>query len=124
MDCESVGKRIRKYRRARKLTQEQLAELCDLSSNFISIIECGKKRPSLDTFVKIANALEVSADMLLEDELEYCSYGTHLAAEIQPLSKEGRRLVHDVAERAVQFAKEMEPQRNIANTKNILVKRR
>ena len=108
MNYESVGERIKKYRQERELTQERLAELCDRSTNFISIIERGKKRPSLDTFAKIANALNVSADMLLKDELEYCSCGTLLAAEIQSLSKEGRRFVHDVAERAAQFVKEVE----------------
>ena len=119
MNYESVGERIKKYRQERELTQERLAELCDLSTNFISIIECGKKRPSLDTFAKIANALNVSADMLLEDELEDYSYGTPLAAETQSPSKEGRRFVHDLAERAAQFVKEVEGNRGIDYSKNL-----
>ena len=67
--------------------------MCDLSVNFISLVECGKKRPSLDTFAKVANVLKVSSDMLLGDEIEYCSCGTPLAAEIQSLSIEGRKFV-------------------------------
>lgn len=111
MNYESVGERIKKYRQERELTQERLAELCDRSTNFISIIERGKKRPSLDTFAKIANALNVSADMLLKDELEYCSYGTPLAAEMELLPEEWRRFVRNVTTCAVQFVKEVEGNR-------------
>lgn len=107
MNCGSVGKKIRKYRKKQNLTQEQFAELCELSTNFIGIIERGEKRPSLDTFVKIANALDVSADMLLEDELQRLAEGSPFAAEIRTLSEEGRRFVRNITECAVAFAKEM-----------------
>lgn len=108
MNYGSVGQRIKKYRREQGLTQQTLAEMCDLSVNFISTVECGKKMPSLDTFLKIAKALEVSADMLLEDERKHCFDGTPLAAEMELLSEEGRRFVCDAAERAIEFVKEVE----------------
>ena len=37
----------------------------------ISFIETGRNAPSINTFVKIANALKVSADVLLADVLDY-----------------------------------------------------
>lgn len=67
MDSKAVGLRIKKKREERNLTQEDLADLVDLSSTHVSVIERGLKIPKLDTFVAIANALEVSADELLFD---------------------------------------------------------
>ena len=107
MNRELVGERIRKYRKERRLTQERCAERCDLSTNFIGIIERGEKRPSLDTFINIANALDVSADMLLEDELNHLPDEMPFAAEIQSLPEEGRRFVRNVTTCAVQFVKEV-----------------
>ena len=49
------------------MTQEQLAEIIDISPTHLSVIERGVKTPKLDTFVRIANALGVSTDALLQD---------------------------------------------------------
>ena len=57
-----------KYRIARRLTQENLAEKVDLSVSYISEIENGKKRPSLKTLEKIAAALEVSLVSLMGED--------------------------------------------------------
>ena len=67
MDLKAVGLRIKTAREAKGLTQENLAALVDLSSTHISVIERGTKTVRLDTFVAIANALDVSADTLLVD---------------------------------------------------------
>ena len=47
------------------MTQEQLAEAACLSVPYISHIERGVKRPSLETLVRVAGALHVTADCLL-----------------------------------------------------------
>jgi DNA-binding XRE family transcriptional regulator len=60
------GKRVRYLRRDRDMTQEQLAELTDLSVNSISQIETGQSSPSLETIVKIAKALEVDVGELFK----------------------------------------------------------
>lgn len=67
MDARAVGQRIKAAREQRNLTQEDLAALINISTNHLSIIERGLKIPRIDTFVAIANALEVSADSLLID---------------------------------------------------------
>lgn len=67
MDNRAVGGRIRKAREERGLTQEQLGALTNLSPQHISVIERGIKNIQLENFVKIANALEVPADLLLQD---------------------------------------------------------
>ena len=52
-----------------QLSQEQLAELANISSVHIGYIERGERLPSLDTIINIANALTVTADELLSGSL-------------------------------------------------------
>ena len=70
MKLYCIGKHIRKYRLERKMRQEDLAEKTELSVNYIGMLERGEKIPALETLVNIANALKVSADMLLVDVIE------------------------------------------------------
>ena len=67
MDQAAIGSRIKAARERAHLTQEQLAEIIDISPTHMSVIERGVKTPKLDTFVRIANALGVSTDALLQD---------------------------------------------------------
>lgn len=64
---ETIGLRIKDIRKKANLSQESLAELTDLSTTYISLIENGVKCMSLETLVKIANALKVTADTILSD---------------------------------------------------------
>lgn len=50
---------IRRIRKERGLTQEELAELCDTSVSYIGLLEIGRNIPKLSTIEKIANALGV-----------------------------------------------------------------
>lgn len=70
MDAQKVGKRIQEVRKARGLTQAELSQMLDLSTKYISNIECGFKTPKLNTFVAIANALKCDANQLLSDVLD------------------------------------------------------
>lgn len=62
MDTKAVGQRIKAARERRGLTQEELAALVNISPTHVSVIERGAKTVRMDTFVAIANVLEVSAD--------------------------------------------------------------
>ena len=70
MDYKELGKRIRKYRKAAHLTQSNLAEIVECSDGHISQIERAVGIPSLETVVRIANALQVSLDQLVVGSLE------------------------------------------------------
>lgn len=50
---------IRRIRKERGLTQEELAELCDTSVSYIGLLEIGRNVPKLSTIEKIADALGV-----------------------------------------------------------------
>lgn len=71
INCKKLGKRIQSIRKDRGLSQEQLAEAIGKSPSAVSCIETGRKCPSLETFILIANALRVSADTLLLDQLPH-----------------------------------------------------
>lgn len=71
LDYLLMGRRIRRLRKARKWTQEQLAELTGTSSGFISLVERGEKGLSVDGLVRMANALGVTADTLLGECLKH-----------------------------------------------------
>ncbi len=70
MDAQKVGRRIQEVRKSRGLTQAELAHMLDLSTKYISNVECGFKTPKLNTFVSIANALQCDANLLLSDVLD------------------------------------------------------
>lgn len=67
MNYYEIGQRIRKYRKAYNLSQEQLAEKVHISVTHMSHIETGNTKLSLPVFVDIANALSIQTDELLHD---------------------------------------------------------
>lgn len=62
----ALGANIRKYRKASHLTQSGLSRLVGISTSFLGYVERGTRKLSVDTFIKIAHALSVSANDLLE----------------------------------------------------------
>ena len=68
-DFLSIGLRIRQIRSERNLTQEELAEKADTDHTVISRIEGGRNL-TVETLIKIANALDISTDYLLEESLK------------------------------------------------------
>lgn len=99
MDLKAVGQRIKETREAKGLTQEDLAAIIDMSPTHISVIERGLKVAKLDTFVAIANALDVSADTLLIDVVTQSTNGAtnELAETIAKLPiKEKRKILKAV----------------------------
>ena len=69
LNTAKMGKRIREFRLKKKLTIEQLAEQLEISAVFMNDIERGVKCPRMENFVKILNALEVTADEVLFDSV-------------------------------------------------------
>ena len=56
---KKLGQRIADLRRAKELTQEQLAEAVDCSVEFISLVERGVNAPSVAGLEKFAKVLKV-----------------------------------------------------------------
>ncbi len=99
MDLSAIGSRIKVARERKHLTQEDLAAIVDLSPTHISVIERGVKPPKLATLVAIANALDVSADTLMQDVVARSVEGvsSELASEIMALpAKERTRIINAI----------------------------
>ena len=54
---ELLGSNIRAYRKNSGISQEKLAEMADMATNYLGLIENGKKFPSADIIERIAAAL-------------------------------------------------------------------
>lgn len=65
MNYYEIGQRIRKYRKACSLSQEQLAEKIGISVTHMSHIETGNTKLSLPVLVNIADALSVQTDAII-----------------------------------------------------------
>ena len=59
------GINVKKHRQG--ISQEELAEKCDISRNSISLIETGKLNPTILKVVDIAKALDVNIENLITD---------------------------------------------------------
>ena len=73
LDPVIVGSVIKYFREERKLSQEVVSGFADIGRTHLSAIERGERRPSLDTFFKLAEALGVRPSVLLaaiEAEIE------------------------------------------------------
>jgi transcriptional regulator with XRE-family HTH domain len=66
---DKLGKRVGNLRNKAGMSQDELGEKVGVNNKHISNIETGRSKPSMDTLVDIANALNVSADDLLVDSL-------------------------------------------------------
>ena len=95
MDMIVIGSKIKEARERAHLTQEELAEIIDISPTHMSVIERGVKTPKLDTFVKIVKALNLSADALLLDGMDQVndSIVAELSVRLGRLSDEERNRI-------------------------------
>lgn len=66
---EEIGQRIIERRKKLGLTQEALAEKGDMTTQFVSYAEAGKRAMRPENLMKICNALGVSADYLLTGDI-------------------------------------------------------
>ena len=71
IDYRDLGKRIAKRRKVLNLTQEDVAEAAGLSNNFISNIENNYSIPSIDSLLKICEAIDTTPDYLLLGSVSY-----------------------------------------------------
>ena len=61
----NLGETIKLLRKRNRLNQSQLAELCEITVTYLSLIENGKKEPTLSLLKTIANSLQVPLPILL-----------------------------------------------------------
>ncbi len=92
----SIGIRIRECRKAKKWTQEQFAEKVGISVTYLGLIERGLRIPKLETFITIANILDVPSDLLLADLITCNSKETLLSQKISAMTDEEKQKIYEV----------------------------
>lgn len=109
MNKLELGQKIRVLRKEKKQTLETLAEAADIGLVYLGEIERGVKMPSLKTFIKLVNALGVSADELIG--LETMSgrdyYAQKLSDQLRSLTQEESAAVISIMETTIQQVKKL-----------------
>ena len=73
MDAIIVGQVLQRFREQKKQSQELISGFAGIGRTHLSAIERGERKPTLDTFFKIADALGVKPSIIMaaiEEELE------------------------------------------------------
>lgn len=94
-------------RKKKGLTQEQLAEKVNLSTNYLSAVERGVNAVHLDKLVDIMNCLECSADEIFLDVVNtgYKVRTSMLTDEIAELPKSEQERIFEVIDTLIKTAK-------------------
>ena len=99
LDNEKIGKRIKKLRYQRHLSQASLCELLNRPRCYMSYIETAERCITLEGIVEIANYFEVSVDVLLGDALKHneAEINNELALIFRDCSEYEKKLILDIA---------------------------
>ena len=95
-----IGKRIKERREALGLTQEELAEKLNLTTNYISTLERGASFPRCEKLITLLNGLETSADSVFCDVLEHSGdyRASVLSEKLSGLPLEEQKRILDMVE--------------------------
>ena len=98
VDYVLLGTRIKEQRQRRMLTQQQLAEKVSLTPGFISRIETGKKKPSLEVLLSICEALNITLnDLLVGNQIpQESDYNAEIAEFLFNYNESERRLIFEI----------------------------
>ena len=112
MDKETMGKRIREQRKKQKLTLEKLSDAAEIGLVYLGEIERGLKMPSTNTLIKIINALDISADVLLRYEIEAAKphVFNDITERMKDLTPQQLKMVSDVLNAMLANMGQLEPE--------------
>lgn len=98
LNFKVIGERVKKFRGSKRLSQENLAEMCNLSTSYISRIESGKKKASLKSLVKIGDVLEIPTTTLLNgnQDNEFLEYKSKLMWIIEDCNNYEKKVIFDL----------------------------
>ncbi len=99
IDYQDIGARIRAARMQQDISQQTLAELTGVGTTHISHIETGNTVPSIKVFIAIINALNLSADELLRNQIHKAKHVLEgeMADLLSDCSDEESRIITDTA---------------------------
>ena len=96
-DLVKIGQRIQIRRKQRGYTQEQLADLMNVSIQMVSNLERGNKAIRIDNLIKLSEILEISTDYILTGKETADDIGA-LNTRIEQLSERDRKMINLLAD--------------------------
>jgi len=106
LDYKNIGKRIIRRRKRLKMRQVHLADEIGISNTYLSSIEHGKEKPSLDILVKICNGLSVTPDYLIMGNMYSNNVPQNIADSLRLCTKRDVDLVNTLVQRMVELQDE------------------
>ena len=100
---KTIGYNIQKARNKKNLTQEKLAEKCNVSPNYISDLERGKSAGSISLIINICNCLDVTPNYIFDKAIKSLNNNVNVlpnetAVTYLSLKKENQKFVKDTIE--------------------------
>lgn len=104
------GQRLREQRELKGYTMEQFAEKLNISYNYLSDIERGRKFPRYELLFRMIDTLDVSADALLRDHVSGSSYMTDsvIAEKLRGLSPEQKSAVENILDSVIENIRKLD----------------
>lgn len=93
-----MGSRIKMRRKELHIKQAELAETLEISNNHMSSIENGRQKPSLDTFIRLCDCLNVTPDYLLLGSMHAYNLPQYILDKLRLCSQEDIILARDFIE--------------------------
>ena len=93
---KSIGEEIKKARKAKKLSQFELAEMVGIDEKQIYRIESGLSSPKLENFLKISNILELKIDCFNSVDLDKIPYAKEIIDIINNSSEHNQKIYYNV----------------------------
>ena len=99
-----IGKRIKEIREQNNLSQAELAEATELSVSYISHVENAKRKASLESVLRIVNALGITVDKLLAGVQLHnpTSYQTDIDLLMAECSEKEKRFVYEIIKASIE----------------------
>lgn len=98
IDYIEIGTRIRNKRKELGLRQNELAEMSELSNNYLSNIENGHSVPSFEALVRVCNALGTTPDYILLGNMRSDNVPMNIIDNLRLCSDEGLKVISDIVD--------------------------
>ena len=101
MDMKPIGKALQRERKKAGISTLELANRLSVTRKYIQQIECGTSVPSFKVFLQILNELDISADTVLQSQLN--GYQDKVVLETDGIRKEACNLLLNLTDNQCMF---------------------
>ncbi len=107
---KSIGKLIKEHRKNAGMTQQELSEQINVTMNYLSLIENGRRKPTIETLVKLAKGLNVPLSKLFstpkpEEMKVKDNYDKRIEFSLKSLGKKDKMIIMDIIAKMKKYRK-------------------